>query len=90
MTGAEEVTSETLSGSWKSLTVSPDFFKGCRSRALNYIVSEDYERKYYFHECSEVSFQNDQGKTIWTTSGSGEIEIPAGVAVYVKFGQSRP
>jgi len=85
----ETVTEEILFKCWKSLQKPADFFKDCKTHAINYIFPENYERKYYFFDCEDIAFQNEQGKTIWSTSGSGEMDLPAKVGVYIVRGKMR-
>lgn len=57
--------------------------------AIAYIPSEDYSRKYVFSDCDEIIFQTEQGEHVWTTSGSGEIELPTKVIVLIRSGKYR-
>jgi hypothetical protein len=43
----------------------------------------------YFLECENIAFQNKKGEDIWSTRGDGEIDVPAGVGVYVVRGKWR-
>lgn len=74
---------------WKSLSVSTDFFKGCKKHAIIYIPAEHYTRKYYFLDCENIIFRTEEGETLWSTMGNGEIELPAAVGVYIKRGKMK-
>ncbi|QSS60800.1 hypothetical protein I7I51_05603 [Histoplasma capsulatum] len=91
----EEATEESLSNvsqrnRWKELAVPPGFFKDCKKHAINYILSENYERKLYCSECESISFQNEKGESIWSTAGDGQMDaLPAKVGVYIVRGKSK-
>lgn len=82
---------EELRRRWNTqLSVSPEFFDSCYIQAFNYIAAENAERKLYCFGCERIAFLTRQGKTIWTTSGDGEMEaLPANVVVYIKQGKSK-
>jgi hypothetical protein len=73
---------------WNNLTVHKDFFASCTKQPVEYITATSYERKAYFLECENIAFQDKEGTDIWSTKGDGEIELPAGVGVYVIGGKS--
>jgi hypothetical protein len=75
---------------WKSLTVSTDFFDGCTKQPAEYILAESYERKIYFLDCENIAFQDIKGQDIWSTTGNGEIDLPAEVGVYIVRGKWKP
>lgn len=77
---------------WKALTVSPDFLKGCKTHALNYILAENYERELYYLDCERINFYSEKGERIWATSGSGQMNspgLPVNVSVYIIRGRVR-
>jgi len=83
----EPLTEEIIRDRWESLTVDADFFEGCRKHAINLIFAENYERKIYFFECENIDFQNELGETIWSTSGNGQMDLPARVGVRINRGR---
>ncbi|KAJ3555420.1 hypothetical protein NPX13_g10361 [Xylaria arbuscula] len=85
----EKITEDTLRTLWKPLDVSDDFFNNCKKHAINYILAENYERKYYFFGCENIEFQNEKGEKIWSTTGNGEVNLPARVGVYIVRGKIR-
>lgn len=79
----------TQSNAWKSLSVSRDFFNGCKTHPVIYIPAENHKRKYYFLGWESLIFRNENGDLIWSTKGDGEIELPAAVAVHGKTGKMK-
>jgi len=71
---------------WRPLTVSLDYFKGCRKHPVYFLPAEDYDRVYHFHDCEEVVFLNEKNQRIDNKKGDGEANIPAGVSVSLKRG----
>lgn len=71
---------------WSNLTASLDFFDGCTKQPAEYIFAKDHERKIRFLSCESIAFQDNKGQDIWSTTGDGEINLPAGVGVYIVRG----
>ena len=74
---------------WKPLSVSSDYFIGCKKHAVVYIPPENYERKYYFLDCDNIAFQTETGETIWSTKGEGEMDLPADVGLFIVKGRMK-
>lgn len=73
---------------WNPLTVSEDFFTGCRQHPIYYIVAENYERKLYCLDCQNIDFQDERGQPIWSTTGDGEMNpLPPNIGVYIVRGK---
>lgn len=84
------VTRDTLRSQWKTLTVDSSFFDDCYQHPANYVLKEKYERTLYCFECTNIDFQDEKGKTIWSTEGSGEMDpLPANVQVFIVNGKTR-
>jgi hypothetical protein len=86
---ASNCTNTSQRNRWKALSKPPEFFEGCKRHAMNFIIAENYERQYYFHGCENITFQSEDGRTIWSTDGGGEINLPAGVMVYIVKGKMK-
>ena len=74
---------------WNPLEVTTDFFEECRKHPILYIPAEGYKRQYYFFECEEIVFRDENGRYIWATKGDGQIVVPQGVSVSIKRGKTR-
>lgn len=74
---------------WGPLSVAPDFFLQSKKQPIDYIYATDHKRKIYFLDCENIAFQNKEGEDIWSTTGDGEIDLPANVGVYIYKGTSR-
>ncbi|KAF4881228.1 hypothetical protein CGCFRS4_v015768 [Colletotrichum fructicola] len=85
-----DISQELLQTRWKTLSVDANFFTHCRKQPAKFIPWENYERKFYFYDCENISFQNNKGTEIWAVQGGGEIDVPAGVNIYIIRGKSRP
>lgn len=73
---------------WKPLSVSLDYFKGCRKHPAHFEPAEDYDRTYHFHQCEEVVFF-EGSKRLDAKKGDGDAYIPAGVSFSLKKGMLR-
>lgn len=67
--------------------MSTDFFDECTKEPAGYIIAENYERKIYFSGCEYIAFRDNKGQDIWSTTGDGEISLPAEVAVFIVWGK---
>lgn len=74
---------------WQPLDTTADFFKDCRKHPLYFIPAEDYERHYYFYQCEEIVFREENKTLIWSTTGEGHITVPKGVSISIKQGKMR-
>lgn len=71
---------------WIDLTISVEFVEG--HKAMELIKARDHERTVYFKDCEVIDFKDLKGANIWSTKGTGEIKLPADVAVVVIRGKS--
>jgi hypothetical protein len=82
------VTSDSLR-QWKPLSVTLDYFKGCRKHPAHFEPAEDYDRLYHFHDCEEVVFFSGSQRLL-SKKGDGDADIPAGVSFSLKKGMLKP
>ena len=69
--------------------MSSDFFAQHKKQPIDYIYAGNHKRKVYFLDCENIAFQDKNGEDIWSTTGDGEIDLPADVGVYIYKGTSR-
>ncbi|KAF2023817.1 hypothetical protein EK21DRAFT_80077, partial [Setomelanomma holmii] len=74
---------------WKPLSVPSEFFIQHKKQPIDYIYAENHEKKIYFLEYVNIAFQDKNGADIWSTTGDGEMDLPADVGVYVYKGTLR-
>lgn len=80
----------TQRNQWKNLGVGSSFFDDCYKHPANYILKEKYERVLYCFECTSIDFQDEKGKTIWSTDGSGKMDpLPVDIQVFILNGKMR-
>ncbi|KAK3934729.1 hypothetical protein QBC46DRAFT_273237, partial [Diplogelasinospora grovesii] len=74
---------------FKPLSNPRSFFDSSIKHSANVIMPENYTRKYCFLGCEQIEFHRKNGGTIWTTTGEGEIELPAQVGAFIRNGKMR-
>lgn len=67
----------------------PSYFDGCDRHPMNWIAPEKEERRLFCFGCEAIKFVKGLGTTIWTTSGDGEMVLPPGVEVWIRYGKSK-
>ncbi|KAJ6039106.1 hypothetical protein N7499_003087 [Penicillium canescens] len=78
-----------LSQRWDKLTKDKTFFEkdNCKRQPIGYVYAAKHERRLYCYNCQNIDFQNENGTSILTKSGDGEMErLPPHVGVYIVWG----
>jgi len=82
------VTKADLENRWqKSTTVT---FGDADKQPIHHFDPSTVERTFACESCEEILFQNGYGgPTLWSTLGTGQMELPPGIQVRAKGGSAK-
>lgn len=66
------------------------FFDDCNHHKMQYVLPEKSERMLYCFDCDRIEFRDEQGITVWSTIGSGQMEkLPKDIGALIFEGKSK-
>lgn len=72
---------------WQSFTVEK--FGELDKRAFHEYAATEHDRKFDCDSCDEIQFINKDGETLLKKTGSGHMDLPAGIRVVARRGSTK-
>jgi len=82
------ITKEELESRWQNFTTVT--FEPGDKQAMHHFDPATSERTFACESCEEIHFQDGLGgPTVWSTVGTGQMNLPAGIQVRAKGGSAK-